>query len=109
MSYFVQDHLRKRYLPCLPIAHGNDLKELLKDCFRLGLIAKKKNSEGHLCTLCCRDDFILCRWFVRALGGALVPKSHLVISSDSDLQNSESVSDRRSTAFLLTKLLPLLL
>lgn len=40
--------------------HGNDLKDLLKDCFRLGLIAKKTNSEGHLCTLCCSDYFILC-------------------------------------------------
>lgn len=81
------------YLPALPKAHGNDLKEPLKDCFGLSLITKKTNSEGHLYTLCYRDDFILCRWFMKALGGALIPKSHLVISSDSDLQNSESASD----------------
>lgn len=57
---FCTDHLRKGYLPCLPERHGNDLKELLKDCFRLGLIAEKTDSEGHLRSLCYGDDFILC-------------------------------------------------
>lgn len=59
MSHFVLNHFRKRYLLCLPEAHGNDLKESLKDWFRLGLISKKTNKEGHLCTLCHRDDFTL--------------------------------------------------
>lgn len=59
MSHFVLNHFMKRYLLYLPEAHGNDPKELLKDWFRLGLISKKTNKEGHLCTLCHRDDFTL--------------------------------------------------